>query len=217
VSRTRIKICGITRSGDACAAAYAGADAIGLVFYAASPRALTVEAAQQLVASLPAFVSVVGLFVDAKRSLVESACAGLPLDLLQFHGAESEAYCSSFGRPYMKAMRVAADTDVAAQLGAYASASAILLDTWREGVPGGTGLSFDWKQVPAQHAASRIVLAGGLNPLNVGAAIAQTGVYGVDVSGGVESAPGLKSIDKIRAFISAVQRADAEKMDAVEE
>lgn len=216
MSRTRIKICGITCNSDALVAADAGADAIGLVFYAASPRALNIESAQRVVAGLPAFVTLVGLFVDAERSLVANACAGLPLDLLQFHGSEPEAYCSSFERPYMKAIRVAKDTDVAAQVGAYASASAILLDTWREGVPGGTGLSFDWNQVPSQRTGTRIVLAGGLNPANVGAAITQTGAYGVDVSGGVETAPGRKSADKIRAFTQAVQRADADTFEKID-
>ncbi|MCZ6830014.1 MAG: phosphoribosylanthranilate isomerase [Gammaproteobacteria bacterium] len=211
MSRTRIKICGITRESDALAAAFAGADAIGLVFYAPSPRGVTIEAAQRIVAKLPAFVSVVGLFVDAERAVVDRVCAALPLDLLQFHGAESEAYCRSFGRPYIKAIQVAAATDITAILDTYASARSVLLDTWREGMPGGTGTSFDWNAVP-QNAGSRIVLAGGLNPENVGAAIAQTCAYGVDVSGGVESAPGHKSAEKIRAFIQAVQRADAEKV-----
>ncbi len=212
MSRTRIKICGITRESDALAAAFAGADAIGLVFYAPSPRALTIEAAQQVVAGLPPFISVVGLFVNAERALVEHACAALPLDLLQFHGAETEQYCRGFDRPYMKAIRVAPDTDVAMHVDSYGSASAILLDTWREGTPGGTGKTFDWDAVP-ETAGSRIVLAGGLTPENVGTAIAQTSVYGVDVSGGVESAPGQKSSEKIRAFIHSVQRVDAEKIE----
>jgi phosphoribosylanthranilate isomerase len=212
VSRTRIKICGLTRKSDALEATSAGVDAIGLVFYAPSPRALSIEAAQRLVDGLPPFVSVVGLFVDAKRVLVESACAALPLDLLQFHGAESEQYCGSFGMPYMKAIRVAADTDLAMQVDSYPGASALLLDTWRQGVPGGTGETFDWSTVP-HAAARRCVLAGGLTPANVGAAIAQTSVYGVDVSGGVESAPGQKSAEKIRAFVHAVEQADLKKCE----
>jgi phosphoribosylanthranilate isomerase len=208
VPRTRIKICGITCHGDAQEAVYAGVDAIGLVFYPPSPRALDIASAKQVVAGLPPFVCLVGLFVDAERAQVEQACAALPLGLLQFHGDESEAYCRSFGLPYMKAVRVAADTDVNLQLGAYASASALLLDTWRQGTPGGTGETFDWNAVPAG-AGPRCVLAGGLTPENVGAAIAQTDVYGVDVSGGVESAPGQKCAIKMHAFVHAVQRADA--------
>ncbi len=208
MSRTRIKICGITRESDALSAAHAGADAIGLVFYAASPRALTIDAAVQVVAKLPAFVSVVGLFVNAEHEFVDRACAVLPLDLLQFHGDETADYCESFNRPYMKAIRVAADTDVAARLKAYPGASAVLLDTWHQDKAGGTGETFDWSVVP-RDSGSRLVLAGGLNPGNVGAALAQTDVYGVDVSGGVEDSPGLKSTDQIRAFIQAVQCADA--------
>jgi phosphoribosylanthranilate isomerase len=216
VLRTRIKICGITCPGDAREAAFAGVDAIGLVFYPPSPRAVDIERARNVVADLPPFVSLVGLFVNADRQQVQRTCAALPLDVLQFHGEETESYCRSFDRPYLKAIRVAAETDVARQLEAYPGASALLLDTYRAGVPGGTGETFDWRAVP-RSAASRCILAGGLTPDNVGAAIAQTSVYGVDVSGGVESAPGQKSAGKIHAFVHAVREADIKRVGSIPE
>jgi phosphoribosylanthranilate isomerase len=210
VSRTRVKICGITRESDALTAAYAGADAVGLVFYAPSKRAVSIDAAARAVAALPAFVTVVGLFVNADSQFVERACREVPLGLLQFHGDEPEDYCTRFGRPYMKAIRVSPETNVSEEAGKFPTARALLLDTWRDGQPGGTGESFDWQLVPPE-AGPRIVLAGGLNADNVQRAIIQTSPYGVDVSGGVEDAPGEKSREKIRAFMQAVGRADMEK------
>jgi phosphoribosylanthranilate isomerase len=212
VSRTRVKICGITSQRDAQWAAEAGADAIGLVFYGPSKRAVSVDEAVSAVAGLPAFVTVVGLFVNAQSQLVEQACREVPLDLLQFHGDEPEDYCTGFGRPYTKAIRVSAETSVGEEIARYPTARSLLLDTWRDGQPGGTGESFDWSLVP-QSVGSRIVLAGGLNADNVQRAIIQTAPYAVDVSGGVEHAPGEKSREKMRAFMQAVQRADMEKGD----
>lgn len=205
--RTRVKICGITRIEDALAAARAGADAIGLVFYAPSPRAVTAAQAQAICAALPPFVSTVGLFVDAEPAAVAAVLQQVPLDLLQFHGDETAEYCRQFARPFLKAVRMREATDVAALRAQFNQARALLLDTYRAGVPGGTGEVFDWRRVPPALAA-QIVLAGGLNPDNVGAAIQQARPYAVDVSGGVESAAGIKDIARINAFIAAVERAD---------
>jgi phosphoribosylanthranilate isomerase len=207
VFRTRVKICGITRRKDAEGAIAAGADAIGLVFYAPSPRAVDIHSARDILAGLPPLVSSVGLFVDPQREEVEEACATLPLSLLQFHGDEPPAFCESFGLPWMKAVRVSPETDIVAAMAPYKTASAILLDTFSIGVPGGTGQRFDWTRVPARRDRP-LVLAGGLDPRNVAAAIGATRPYAVDVSGGVEEAPGCKSLDKVREFIAAVRAAD---------
>jgi phosphoribosylanthranilate isomerase len=208
-SRTRVKICGITRIEDALAAAAAGADAIGFVFYADSPRAVAVDVARAICVELPAFVTTVGLFVDAQPGEIRETLAQVPLDLLQFHGAETAEYCEQFARPYIKALRMREDVDVIAAAQQFKTARGLLLDTYRAGVAGGTGEIFDWQRVP-KSLRGRIVLAGGLSPENVGAAIAQIRPYGVDVSGGVEAAPGRKDAGKIAAFIAAVRRADFE-------
>ncbi len=205
--RTRVKICGITRVEDALAAVHAGADAIGLVFYAQSPRAVTAEQARAICAALPPFISTVGLFVDAEATAVKSVLQQVPLDLLQFHGIETPEYCQQFARPFLKALRMREAIDVAAVRAEFHAARALLLDTYRPGVPGGTGTAFDWQRVPRALSA-QIVLAGGLNPLNVAAAIQQARPYAVDVSGGVESAPGIKDAQQIHEFIAAVSRAD---------
>lgn len=197
----RIKICGITSVDDAQAALMAGADAVGLVFYEASPRAVSISQAKTIAYSLGAFVSVTGLFVNADPVFVQSVLAEVPLQLLQFHGDESRVYCESFQRPYMKALRMKPELDVGRVIADYPSASAILLDAYRPGVPGGTGETFDWARVP-KNSLKPIVLAGGLTPDNVAAAITATGVYGVDVSGGVELSPGKKDHTKIQSFIT---------------
>lgn len=206
MSAVRSKICGITRVEDALAAAAAGADAIGLVFYAKSPRAVSVEQAQQIIAALPPFVTTVGLFVDMPRPELQQILAQVPLDLLQFHGDESVGQCEGYGRPYIKALRVKAGDDIAAQIAQYPSASGVLLDTFVEGVPGGTGLAFDWSLVPAE-LPKPVILAGGLTPDNVATAIDRVRPYAVDISGGVESAKGIKDADKVRAFIRAARGA----------
>jgi phosphoribosylanthranilate isomerase len=203
--RVRIKICGITSVEDALAAADAGADALGLVFYPASPRAVTLAQARQIALAVGPFVSVTGLFVDADPEFVQSVLAQVPLQLLQFHGDESVAYCESFRRPYMKALRMRPELDVQAAVAAYPSASGVLLDAYRPGVPGGTGETFDWVRVP-QGMSTPLILAGGLTPVNVAESIAITRVYGVDVSGGVESAPGKKDHSKLTAFINNARR-----------
>lgn len=207
--RTRIKICGITRVEDALAAAAAGADAIGLVFFANSPRAVSIETARNICAALPTFVTAVGLFVDAEPRAVNDVLDAVPLDLLQFHGNESSEYCAQFSRPYCKALRMRDDLDVIAEAAQFSAARSILLDTYRAGVAGGTGEIFEWQRVPPS-LRNKIILAGGLLPENVGDAIKQVRPYAVDVSGGVESAPGIKDVKKIEAFIAAVRCADSE-------
>lgn len=204
LSVVRSKICGITRIEDALSAVEAGADAIGLVFYVKSPRAVSVQQARAIIAALPPFVTTVGLFVDASRCELGEILDAVPLDLLQFHGDESPAACEGFHHPYIKALRVKPGDDIAAQVDAYAAASGILLDTYVPGVPGGTGEAFDWSLVP-QGLSKPIILAGGLHAGNVGAAIKQVRPYAVDVSGGVEVSKGIKDAAKIQAFMRAVK------------
>ncbi|MEP4485027.1 MAG: phosphoribosylanthranilate isomerase [Halioglobus sp.] len=207
VLHTRIKICGITRVEDALSAAQAGADAIGLVFYPSSPRAVSVDIAREIVANLPPFVTAVGLFVNETASEIERINKSVGLDLLQLHGDETPQFCAALGVPFLKALRVKPGDDVAQLMNAWRDARSILLDAFKPGVPGGTGEVFDWSLVPRSQAG-KIVLAGGLTPDNVCGAIQATRVAAVDVSGGVESAPGLKSSEKIAAFVSAVRSAD---------
>jgi len=203
----RSKICGITRIEDALAAVAAGADAIGLVFYAKSPRAVNVQQARAIIAALPPFVTSVGLFVNASRCELGEILDAVPLDLLQFHGDESAADCEGYHRPYIKALRVKAGDDIAAACLAYPRASGMLLDTYVEGVPGGTGEAFDWSLVP-QGLSKPIILAGGLTPDNVAAAIARVRPYAVDVSGGGGQGKGIKDPAKIQAFMQAVRRSN---------
>lgn len=206
MSAVRSKICGITRVEDALAAAAAGADAIGLVFYAKSPRAVSVQQAREIIAALPPFVTTVGLFVNVSRCELSEILEAVPLDLLQFHGDETPAECEGYNRPWIKALRVRPGDDLEASCKLYAKASGILLDTYVAGVPGGTGEAFDWSLVP-DHLSKSIILAGGLSPDNVAAAIAQVRPYAVDVSGGVEQSKGIKDAARIEAFIDAVRRA----------
>ncbi len=208
--RTRVKICGITRPEDGQCAAELGADAIGLVFYAASPRAVSIETAQAISEALPPFVSKVGLFVNAARDEIRKVLSEVPLDLLQFHGDERAVDCEGFDRPYIKALRMAAGIDVQAALKQFPGATGILLDSYQAGVPGGTGQTFDWSRVPSQ-VARAVILAGGLNPQNVAMAIEQVRPYAVDVSGGVEAAKGIKDKHKMAAFMNEVQRVGTSK------
>ena len=204
MSAVRSKICGITRIDDALAAVAAGADAIGFVFYAKSPRAVSVMQARAIIAALPPFVTTVGLFVNASACELNETLDAVALDLLQFHGDETPAQCEGFHRPYIKALRVKAGDDIEAACAAYQRASGILLDAYVEGVPGGTGEVFDWSLIP-QRLSKPIILAGGLSANNVAQAIAQVRPYAVDVSGGVEKSKGIKDHDKIRAFMQAVR------------
>jgi phosphoribosylanthranilate isomerase len=206
MSAVRSKICGITRIEDALAAAEAGADAIGLVFYAKSPRAVTAAQARDIIAALPPFVTSVGLFVNASRCELNEILEVVPLDLLQFHGDETPADCEGFHRPWIKALRVRPGDDLEAACKLYSGARGILLDTFVAGVPGGTGEAFDWSLVPAR-LSKPIILAGGLHAGNVGEAIARVKPYAVDVSGGVEAAKGIKDPAKVDAFMAAVRAA----------
>jgi phosphoribosylanthranilate isomerase len=202
--RTRIKICGITSVEDALAAARLGADAIGLVFYPPSPRCVEVEQAAEIAAALPPFVTTVGLFVNADEQSIADVISRVRIDLIQFHGNECKDYCGLHQRPYIKAVRMSDDVDLDKQFNDFSQARGLLLDTYKAGVPGGTGEQFNWDRVPA-HLADKIILAGGLNPENVKDAVAQVHPYAVDVSGGVESAPGKKDTEKMDRFIQAVR------------
>lgn len=206
MSVVRSKICGITRIQDALAAVEAGADAIGLVFYAKSPRAVTVQQARAIISALPPFVTSVGLFVDASRFELCELLDAVPIDLLQFHGDESPADCDGYHRPYIKALRVKPGDDIAAQVALYKNASGVLLDTYVPGIPGGTGEAFDWSLVP-EGLSKPVILAGGLTAANVAQAITRVRPYAVDVSGGVELTKGIKDAEKIRAFMQAVKAA----------
>ncbi|MBU0688689.1 MAG: phosphoribosylanthranilate isomerase [Gammaproteobacteria bacterium] len=204
---TRIKICGITREQDLLAAVTAGADALGFVFYAKSPRNVELPQASQLLRAVPPFVTSVGLFVDPSEEMVRDVLAHMPLDVLQFHGDESPVFCGQFGRPYLKAIRVKAGVDLVECAARYADAQGLLLDAFVEGVQGGTGESFDWGLIPKE-LASRVVLSGGLHPHNVAEAVRTVRPYAVDVSSGVEASKGIKDAAKIAAFIKEVKNVD---------
>lgn len=205
--RTRIKICGITRVEDGLAAVRLGADAVGLVFYAPSPRAVTPAQARAIVDALPPFVTTVGLFVNAEASEVREVLAAVPLQLLQFHGDETPQFCSSFDRPFLKALRVRAGVDLLQCAQDFRQASGLLLDAFVEGLRGGTGATFDWSLIPRQLPLP-VVLSGGLEPGNIGAAVRAVRPWAVDVSSGVESAKGIKDAVKIEQFINGVRNAD---------
>jgi len=202
--RTRIKICGITRVEDARNAAASGADAIGLVFYAPSPRCVGPEQARAIIAAIPPFVTAVGLFVDPAPDEVESVLCRCSIGLLQFHGDEAPDFCCGFGLPYIKAARVRADTDLVQYLSPYYAAQGWLLDAYHEQLYGGTGESFDWRMI-ARDLSRPVILSGGLTPDNVGAAVRQVRPWAVDVSSGVESAKGIKDAAKVAAFIAGVR------------
>lgn len=202
-NRIRIKICGITRNEDARAAVAAGADALGFVFYRPSPRFVEPATAAAIVRSLPPFVSSVGLFVNPAAADVRAVLAAVPLTLLQFHGEETDAFCAQFGLPWLKALAVKPARDVWAEIANHPRASGILLDAWHPDLKGGTGQTFEWARFP-RDAGRPLILAGGLTPDNVAQAIAVTHPYAVDVSGGVETAKGIKDAALIKAFVDAV-------------
>lgn len=208
--RTRIKICGITRVCDALEAVRAGTDALGLVFYAASPRAVSIDQAQEIVKHIQPFVSVVGLFVNATVDEIKNVLSQVRIDILQFHGDEPPEFCQQFGVPFMKAIRVKHDTNLLQYADDYKTAQALLLDAYIEGVAGGTGLTFDWSLIP-NNLTLPLVLAGGLTVDNVEKAIQQVNPYAVDVSGGVEVSKGVKDATKMEAFSIAVGRASLRK------
>ena len=199
----KIKICGFTIAENARQAALAGVDAIGLNFYTKSPRHVNISSAREIVAALPPFVNKVGLFVNANPSLIDEVLCEVALDTLQFHGDESPSDCAQYEMPFIKAIRVSPEVDLIKTANEYSQASALLLDTYQPDVYGGSGKSFDWSLANIELDLP-IILAGGLTPDNVSAAIDIAQPYAVDVSSGVESAKGLKDIDKIRAFISNV-------------
>ena len=211
MSRTRIKICGITRIEDALCAASAGAEAIGLIFYAPSPRAVTIEQATSISDVLPPFVSTVALFVNASVHEVDDVLRHLRPSILQFHGDEDAAFCTQFGVPFIKAIRVG-ETMRPANLLEYAdefkTARAVLLDTLAQGLYGGSGESFDWKLIPTE-MRRRVLLSGGLHPENVSGAIQLIRPWAVDVSSGVEASKGVKDHARIHKFIEEVRNADA--------
>ncbi len=206
--RTRVKICGIRDPRMAESAARAGADAIGLVFHPASPRAVEAEIAREIARAVPAFVTVVGLFVDAEADRVRAVLERVPLGMLQFHGDEPPEFCEGFGRPWIRAVRVGPGVDLLECGHRFARAAALLLDAQVPGQFGGTGTPFDWTLVPP--ALRRpVVLSGGLDAANVGAAIGAVKPWAVDVSSGVESARGVKDAARIEEFVRSVRDADA--------
>jgi len=216
MTRTRIKICGITRVEDGVAAARAGADAIGLVFWPGTPRRVDVARARAIAAALPPLVSTVGLFVDPSADEVRAVLDAVPLCALQFHGHEDAALCRAFGRPYLKAIPVGAEGDLLESLSSYGDAAGVLLDAPpSDGLPGGTGRTFDWNRIPAALPLP-LVLSGGLNAGNVGDAIRRARPWAVDVSSGVEALgadgrpqKGIKDAARIAAFVAEVRHADA--------
>jgi phosphoribosylanthranilate isomerase len=199
----KIKICGFTIAENARQAALAGVDAIGLNFYTKSPRHVNISSAREIVAALPPFVNKVGLFVNANPSLIDEVLCEVALDTLQFHGDESPSDCAQYEMPFIKAIHISPEVDLIKTANEYSQASALLLDTYQPDVYGGSGKSFDWSLANIELDLP-IILAGGLTPENVSVAINTAQPYAVDVSSGVESAKGLKDIDKIRAFISSV-------------
>lgn len=201
--RVRVKICGITRAEDALNAVEHGADAIGLVFYEPSPRNVEISQAIEIANKIPAFVTVVGLFVNAEPEFVRKVISQVKLDLLQFHGDETQQECASYGLPFIKAIRVKSDTNLVQCAKDFSASKGLLLDTFTDGVAGGTGHVFDWNLIPAI-LDKPVILAGGLNAQNVAQAIRQVKPYAVDVSGGVEISKGIKDAAKIAAFMQQV-------------
>jgi len=197
---TKVKICGFTEPNNARDAALAGVDAIGLVFYDKSPRNVDIHSAQKIIEALPPFINRVGLFVNANPSFIDEILCEVPLDTLQFHGDESVLDCTQYQMPFIKSLRVKPDTNVKEIAENFSSASALLLDSFSPSSYGGTGESFDWS-LACVKISLPIILAGGLTVDNVADAIKQVNPYAVDASSGVESAPGVKDIDKIEAFI----------------
>lgn len=204
--RTRVKICGVTRTDDALEAVACGVDALGFNFFSGSARYVDADTAEDIIGGLPAFVTSVGVFVDAAPDLVERVLAQAPLDLLQFHGNESPEYCQSFNWPYLKAIRATSKEEITSEAARFPDAQGLLIDSVSKGQFGGTGEAFDWQLVP--DLSTPILLAGGLDAGNVGDAIHQVRPFAVDVSGGVEKSKGIKDAVRMRQFMKAVQETD---------
>lgn len=204
--RVRIKVCGMTRLEDALTASRLGVDAVGLVFHPRSPRYIGIEQARTLAAGLPAFVTVTALFLDPSVEQVRQVVDNVRVELLQFHGGEPAEFCRSFNRPYVKAVPMGSHADVLEYTRRHAGAAALLLDSHSAGQSGGTGVSFDWNSLPKLDGPP-VILAGGLNPSNVASAIRIVRPYGVDVSSGVETKPGIKDEAKMAAFVREVNDA----------
>jgi phosphoribosylanthranilate isomerase len=202
--RTRVKFCGITRSEDAQIAVELGVDALGFVFQKKSPRYIAAGAAAQIVRHLPPLVTKVGLFVDADAEYVARVIAEVPIDLVQFHGSESPAFCERAGRPYVKAVRMSQSADLALEAARYGSASALLVDAYDADVAGGTGTVFEWERVPGD-LAKPVILAGGLDASNVARAIETVRPFAVDVSTGIEREKGVKDRAKMQEFMQEVK------------
>ncbi len=205
MKRTRIKFCGITRLEDFQAAQVLGVDALGLVFCPQSPRAIDVQQARTLIDHCGPFITSVGLFMNQDAGTISGVLEQVPVDLLQFHGTESEQFCASFGRPYVKSIAMGSLTNELSE-SSYPSASALLLDSNELGQPGGSGKQFNWQTVPKLDRP--LILAGGLDSTNVGDAIKQLRPYAVDVSSGIEFAKGIKDINKMSEFVKSVREAD---------
>jgi phosphoribosylanthranilate isomerase len=206
--RTRVKICGITRAQDATALVQSGADALGLVFFPKSPRHVTLQQARKIATGIAPFVTVTGLFVNASADSVKEVLASVPLGLLQFHGEETNDQCNCFGLPFIKSIPMKSGTDLLSLMSAYPDAAGFLLDAWQPETRGGGGIVFDWEQIP-EGIHTPIVLAGGLTPANVATAIRTVKPYAVDVSTGVERDKGIKSREKIEAFMREVRNSEA--------
>jgi phosphoribosylanthranilate isomerase len=205
--RTRVKICGFTQVQEAVVAANLGVDAIGLVFYPPSPRHVSIERAVSIVAALPAFVTVVALFVDEQDSKIREVLSKVSIDCIQFHGDEPASTCSVFNKPYIKAIRMQQGLDIMAIAAQYQDASALLLDAYHPGVKGGSGSQFDWDLIP-KCCSLPIILAGGLQIDNAKSAIHSVQPYALDVSSGVEVEKGIKDVAKMTAFIQQINESN---------
>ncbi len=210
LSRTRVKICGFTQPDDAVNAARLGVDAVGLVFFPPSPRNIDIDRARQIVSRLPAFVSVVALFVDAEPERIRGVLEHVNVDLIQFHGREPPGFCRSFGIPYIKAVRMRDEIDVGQIEKQYSDARGLLLDAYHPREKGGTGRSFDWQRIPS-HCGLPIILAGGLSADNVREAINLVHPYAIDVSSGVETAKGIKDAEKMLGLMKEVNEVECAK------
>ena len=212
LTRTRVKICGVTRDEDAQLAAFLGADSIGLNFWKPGARFIQPQVAALIAKNIPPFISRVAIFLDAKADEIQDVLSTVDLDMLQFHGDEPADFCASFGMPYIKALRATNMEAIRAGIDSYGDAAAILLDTPAEGVFGGAGVAFDWAVVPEME--QKLILAGGLQVGNVGDAITTVRPYAVDVCTGVEASKGVKDPELMKRFFAAVAAADQECSDS---